>query len=83
MKVRLNELTAGKMARIVNILGSSKTKARLTELGFIKGEIIKIQNITPLGNSYLIDCRDSLFALRLNAVNLIEVEEIAVSAQLV
>jgi len=79
MRTRLSELTTGKIARVINVLGGDSVRNRLIELGFVKDAIIKIENVSPMGQSFLISCQDTLLALRLNAVSLIEVEEICVN----
>ena len=81
--MKLNELTVGKLARVVNVRGGDMLRRRLLELGFVIGAIIRVENVSPLGKSFLINCQDTIFALRLNAVSLIEVEEIIVNKPLI
>lgn len=77
MKIRLSEVSEGKIVRVVGVLGG-QVCGRLMELGFTKGSIIKVHNISPLGKAYLVECRGAILALRYNIVNLIEVEEVNV-----
>ena len=79
MTKRLSEFTTGKILRVVNVLGGNNFRSRLIELGFVKDAIIKIENISPMRHSFLISCQNSLIALKLNAVNMIEVKEIIVN----
>ena len=52
-----------------------RLKRRLLDLGFNKGSKVKIVNISPLKNSYLLEIHGYIIALRKNAVNSIKVRE--------
>lgn len=69
----LSSLSSGESGYIVKINGNLKVKTRLLELGFTKGTLVKILNVSSLKNSYLIEIRGYILALRQNAVKLIEI----------
>lgn len=69
----LTKLKVGQAGYISKIAGSSKIKTRLLELGFTKGTLIRILNVSSLHESYLLEIRGYMLALRKNAVSLIEV----------
>lgn len=71
--MNLTKLKIGQAGYIVNITGSSKMKTRLLELGFTKGTLVRIINVSSLKESFLIEVRGYMLALRKNAVSLIEV----------
>ena len=73
--MKLSDVAQGGIVRVLDIKGG-EMRGRLMELGFTKGVVVKVHNISPLGKAYLVECRGTILALRYNAVNLIEVEEI-------
>lgn len=72
--VFMSTLKKGQECKVVSIESNIHLKRRLLELGFIQGTIIKIEDVSPLKNSYLIQVRGYLIALRKSAVNSIKVE---------
>lgn len=71
--ISLDRLKVGDTGYIVNVSGNLKIKTRLLELGFTKGTLIRILNISSLKNSFLVELRGYILALRNSAVKLIEV----------
>lgn len=69
----LTNLSSGEAGYIVNINGNLKIKTRLLELGFTKGTLVRILNVSSLKKSYLLEIRGYILALRHNAVKLVEV----------
>lgn len=66
VETRLSELTYGEEAEIVGIEESCKgeIRRRLLDLGFVRGTIITVQNISPLSNPVAYNLRNTLIALR-------------------
>ena len=71
--VNLSSLSGGESGYIVCIIGNLKIKTRLLELGFTKGTLVRVLNVSSLKNSYLLEIRGYILALRKNAVKLIEI----------
>ena len=72
-KIILSQLKIGQSAYVVGITGNLKVKTSLMELGFSKGTLVRILNISSLKKSFLIEIRGFVLALRESAVNMIEV----------
>lgn len=66
IETRLSELTYGEEAEIVGIEESCKgeIRRRLLDLGFVRGTIITVQNVSPLSNPVAYSLRNTLIALR-------------------
>lgn len=73
--VSLSSLDKGQVCKVLKIETNLHLKRRLLELGFISGTTVKIEDISPLKNSYLLQIRGYLIALRKNAVSSIIVEK--------
>ncbi|MBQ0017538.1 MAG: ferrous iron transport protein A, partial [Clostridiales bacterium] len=58
---------------VVKVGGSLHLKRRLLDLGFTEGTLVRIINISPLKNSYLVELHGYIIALRNNAVKCVEV----------
>lgn len=71
--INLSNLTTGESGYITSIDGNLKIKTRLLELGFTKGTLVRVLNVSSLKNSYLLEVRGYILALRNNAVKLIEI----------
>ena len=67
--LNLGEFKENQIVEVVSTNGILPLKRRLAELGFVKGTKVRIINISPLKNSYLIELRGYVLALRKNAVN--------------
>lgn len=70
----LSEVKKQVECTVLKISGNLQLKRRLLELGFVKGTSVKIINISPLKNSYLIEVRNYVIAMRKSAVEQICVE---------
>ena len=66
----LNQLDS---AFVVNIGGSTHLKRRLLDLGFTKGTLVRIINISPLKNSFLLEIHGYILSIRSNAARCIQV----------
>ena len=71
--INLTSLKVKESGYITKINGNLKLKTRLLELGFTKGALVTILNISTLKKSYLIEIRGCVLALRYEVVSLIEV----------
>lgn len=71
--INLSTLNNGESGYIAKIDGNLKLKTRLLELGFTKGTLVKVLNVSSLKKSFLLDIRGYIIALRINAVKLIEI----------
>ena len=54
--VPLSHLKPGQQAAVVKVTGNGPVRRRYLELGFVKGEIVKVERVAPLGDpiQYLI-----------------------------
>lgn len=77
--MKLSELKYGETARIKALSDQCQGEARrrLLDLGFVRGTVISVQNISPLGNPVAYRLRETLIALRKEQADevLIEKEE--------
>ncbi len=48
--IRLDQLRAGDCARIVRVDAKGAIRRRLLEMGFIRGEQLKVEKLAPLGD---------------------------------
>lgn len=71
---RLSELAIGKRAKIISF-EKDEIFIKLMEMGCIPGEIIKVDQIAPLGDPISISVAGYNLSLRLNEANSIFVEE--------
>ncbi len=69
----LSNLKTGDAGYITKVNGNLKIKNRLLELGFTKGTLVRVLNISSLKQSFLIEIRGYILALRKSAVKLIEI----------
>lgn len=60
----LNELPVEKEANVRELQGDAVVTARLRELGFIRGEPVKISGRAPFGEPILVEIRGTTVALR-------------------
>lgn len=71
---KLSEVSINKTARVVEVVGDVYIKRRLLELGFVSDVEVKLLNVSPLKNSYLVALRGYTLALRKNSIELVSVE---------
>ena len=79
MKKRLSEVKVGKYAAIT-AFENDDIFLKLMEMGCIPGEIVKIDQIAPLGDPISITVAGYHLSLRLDEAEMIWVEETAVPA---
>lgn len=73
---RLSELEAGRQAKIVSF-ENNDLFLKLMEMGCIPGEMVKIEQVAPLGDPISIAVAGYNLSLRLNEAENIFVEEVA------
>ena len=78
MKKRLSEIKVGKHAVIIEF-ENDDIFLKLMEMGCIPGEIVKIDQIAPLGDPISITVSGYRLSLRLDEAKMIWVEETAAS----
>ena len=78
MKKRLSEIKVGKHAIIIEF-ENDDIFLKLMEMGCIPGEIVKIDQIAPLGDPISITVSGYRLSLRLDEAKMIWVEETAAS----
>lgn len=71
--INLSNLKVGETGYITSVNGNLKLKTRLLELGFTKGTLVRVLNISSLKNSYLVEIRGYILALRSSVIKLIEI----------
>jgi Fe2+ transport system protein FeoA len=54
--VPLSHMKPGEQAAVVKVAGNGPIRRRLLEMGFVKGEIVRVERVAPLGDpiQYLI-----------------------------
>ncbi|WP_353123029.1 FeoA family protein [Dysgonomonas capnocytophagoides] len=75
--MKLSELKYGETASITGLSDQCRGEARrrLLDLGFVRGTIITVQNISPLGNPVAYSLRETLIALRTEQADQILIEK--------
>jgi ferrous iron transport protein A len=79
MKKRLSEVRVGKYA-VITSFENDDIFLKLMEMGCIPGEIVKIDQIAPLGDPISITVAGYHLSLRLDEAEMIWVEETAITA---
>lgn len=72
----LSTLNQAESGFIVNITGSIHLKRRLLDLGFTNGTLVRIINISPLKNSFLLEIHGYILAIRSNAARCVQVVKV-------
>jgi ferrous iron transport protein A len=80
MKKRLSELKAGKYA-VIKEFENDDIFLKLMEMGCIPGEMVKVDQIAPLGDPISITVAGYHLSLRIDEAEMIWVEETIVSKQ--
>ena len=72
----LSDLNCAESCRVTKILGHSKFKQRIYDLGIIEGVKITFVALAPLGDPMLIKVRDFMLAIRKDDAKKITVEKL-------
>jgi Fe2+ transport system protein FeoA len=75
---RLSEIGAGTVARILSF-ENNDLFLKLMEMGCVPGELVKVEQIAPLGDPISITVAGYNLSLRLNEADNIFVEEVGVA----
>ena len=75
---RLSEITTGTVARILSF-ENNDLFLKLMEMGCVPGELVKVEQIAPLGDPISITVAGYNLSLRLNEADNIFVEELGVA----
>lgn len=72
--LKLSNMKINQKCKICKIECDIRLKRRLLELGLCNQTVLKIINISPLKNSYLIELRGYVLAIRKSCAEYIKVE---------
>ena len=72
--VKLSDLKVGTKAKILKITDTGVLKSKLLGLGFVKGEILKIEKVAPLGSPFDVLIKNTHVSLRKEEAEKIIVE---------
>lgn len=72
----LAEITPGRRAYVVRVVGKGMMFRRLLDLGLSRGVVVQVERVAPLGDPIKIKVRCSAFSLRRNEARLVEVMEL-------
>lgn len=72
--VSLNRLNPGQAGRIVRVGGQTAARRRLSELGLVRGELITVERVAPLGDPVEFTIKGYHLSLRKRDAAHIEVE---------
>ncbi|MDE6179113.1 MAG: ferrous iron transport protein B [Duncaniella sp.] len=75
--MRLSELHTGQTGRIIKILGHGAFRKRMIEMGFVRGQEIKVVLAAPLRDPVKYEIMGYEVSLRRSEADLVEVEQIA------
>ena len=64
MEKTLNELKVGDKAEIVKLEGAGDVKRRLMDMGVVKGTVVEVERIAPLGDPIEIKIKGYNLSLR-------------------
>jgi Fe2+ transport system protein FeoA len=64
MKLTLDQLPVGKMARIAQVLGAGDSITRLMEMGLVTGSVIRVERTAPFGCPIAIRLKGTCIAIR-------------------
>jgi Fe2+ transport system protein FeoA len=60
----LQHLRPGQRAEIVHVGGHGPIRRRFVEMGFVRGEVVHVERVAPLGDPIEYRIKDYLLALR-------------------
>ncbi|MFL9481848.1 ferrous iron transport protein A [Chitinophagaceae bacterium LWZ2-11] len=74
---RLNEVAIGEKV-LIHSFEKDELFIKLMEMGFVPGEVVKVEQVAPLGDPISVSVAGYTLSLRLNEASNIFVEEIVV-----
>lgn len=72
--MKLSELKVGQKAKIISLESEGLLKRRLMDMGIVKGEVVYVEKIAPLGDPIDIVIKNYHLSLRKKEAEGIEVE---------
>lgn len=60
----LADIDPGQSVRVLDVLGSDHLAARIMEMGFIEGELVKVVGVAPLGDPLELEIQGYRLSLR-------------------
>lgn len=72
--MKLSELKVGQKAKIISLESEGLLKRRLMDMGIVKGEVVYVEKIAPLGDPIDIAIKNYHLSLRKKEAEGIEVE---------
>jgi len=78
MKLKLSELGVGKLG-VINSFEKDDIFLKLMEMGCVPGEIVKVDQVAPLGDPISISVAGYHLSLRLDEAEMIWVDELFLS----
>ncbi len=75
---KLGDIVGKKFCKVVDVSAEPNLRRRLFELGFVKGAIVQVINVSPMSRAYLISIQDSVLCIRASVlahvlVNIIDI----------
>jgi len=74
--MKLSQLKVGQRAKVVRVKSSQELSRRLRAMGLIKGEVITVEKVAPLGDPIEIRVKGTKLSLRKKEAENVEVEVI-------
>ena len=74
--MKLSQLKVGQRAKVVRVKSSQELSRRLRAMGLIKGEVITVEKLAPLGDPIEIRVKGTKLSLRKKEAENVEVEVI-------
>lgn len=61
---KLSEIVSKMFCRVVDVRAEPNLRRRLFELGFVKGAVVQVINVSPMSRAYLVSVQGSLICIR-------------------
>ncbi|MEO2065974.1 MAG: ferrous iron transport protein A [Desulfurobacteriaceae bacterium] len=74
--MKLSQLKVGQRAKVVRVKSSQELSRRLRAMGLIKGEVITVEKVAPLGDPIEIRVKGTKLSVRKKDAENVEVEVI-------
>ncbi|WP_456342601.1 FeoA family protein [Thermovibrio sp.] len=74
--MKLSELKVGQRAKVVRVKSNPELSRKLRAMGLIKGEVITVEKVAPLGDPIEIRVKGTKLSLRKKEAENVEVEVI-------
>ncbi|WP_456419868.1 FeoA family protein [Thermovibrio sp.] len=74
--MKLSELKVGQRAKVIRVKSNPELSRKLRAMGLIKGEVITVEKVAPLGDPIEIRVKGTKLSLRKKEAENVEVEVI-------